>query len=151
MWYLASITKTGSRLGCCVLRILGASRSNLQPSVLGKPPNIWLQISVDSLGPQSEPGISRESMLTVFSWIKYKTLYHGEYLGPKEHKIKLAAMKTIHVWLVGICMVQFSRTKLDSGKWSLLKMVAKEIFCWEKRYLVLIELNKPYFASEVFA
>lgn len=48
-------------------------------------------------------------------------------------------------------MVQFSRTKLDSGKSSLLKMVAKEIFYWEKQYLVLIELNKPYFESEVFA
>lgn len=37
------------------------------------------------------------SMLTVFSWIKYKTLYHSEYLGLKERKIKLAAMKTTHV------------------------------------------------------
>lgn len=32
----------------------------------------------------------------------------------------------------------------------MLKMVGKEVSYWEEQYIVLIELNKPYFASEVF-
>lgn len=61
MWYFDAIAKIESSLSCCVIRFLVALKSNLQPSVLGKPLNIWLQISVDSPGPWSEPGLSREA------------------------------------------------------------------------------------------